>query len=301
MENKTAILTGAAGFAGIHLLKALLNEGYTVYAVVRKGSAHNKRLYDGNLFKADEMPGKLIMTEIADSDYKSLPGLTGNDCEYFFHMASIPGRDDEQAATQNIKDIQEAVKAAKKLGCRRFIGTGSQAEYGIVDGLITEELPPEPFSAYGRSKAQMCSISKALCKEIGMEWVWGRIFSLIGEYEPEGRLIPDMIKCLKNGGEFNTSAATQQWDYLDAGDCARAFIALAERAVSGESYNVANGDHHELKYYTELLKKRFGGNVIYGEEAANRVSLNASVDKIKRDTGWMAKISFMETIERVYG
>ena len=300
------IVTGAAGFAGIHLTKHLAEHGYNVYAVVRRGSDHNKRVDDIHA------EGKIRIVEIDDSDFDSIPGRINEKCEYFFHMAHRPGgRNDEIIAYSNVEDIKKAVKAAKGTGCRRFIGVGSQAEYGVVDGLITEDRLPAPFSMYGAAKVAECIMSRTQSQIEGLEWVWGRIFSLIGEYEPKGRLIPDLVGSLKhlneNSGKgenvIRLSAATQYWDYLDAGDCAEAFIALAEKGKNGEIYNVANGDYHPLKYYTEILKDVYApGEILeYGEESNPRVTLMPSVQKINEDTGWRAKIKFNETIKRVYG
>ena len=181
----------------------------------------------------------------------------------------------------------------------------------MVDGLITEDRLPAPFSMYGAAKVAECIMSRTQSQIAGLEWVWGRIFSLIGEYEPKGRLIPDLVDSLKHLNEnrgkgenvIRLSAATQYWDYLDAGDCAEAFIALAEKGKNGEIYNVANGDYHPLKYFTEILKDVYApGEILeYGEESNPRVTLMPSVQKINEDTGWRAKIKFNETIKRVYG
>lgn len=300
------VVTGATGFAGIHLTRHLIEHGYYVFAVVRHGSEHNKRLIDLNC------SGRLQIVEIDDSDFEIIPEKIDTKCEYFFHMAHRPGgRDDEGVAYSNVEDIKKAVKAAAKIGCRRFIGVGSQAEYGVVEGLITEDIPFAPFSMYGAAKAAECIMSKTQSRIAGMEWVWGRIFSLIGEYEPKGRLIPDLIDSLKrinenadkDGTDISLSAGTQDWDYLDAGDCAEAFIALAEKGRDGEIYNIANGDYHPLKYYTERLKDIYAPGTVmnYGAESFPRVTLKPSVKKIREDTGWRAAVPFEETIKRVYG
>jgi nucleoside-diphosphate-sugar epimerase len=220
-------------------------------------------------------------------------------------MALFPGhgRNDTEAGYANVGFTRDAVDEAARLGCRRFIAVGSQAEYGVRNDLITEDLPARPFSMYGAAKAAACQLSRIQARVYGMEWVYGRIFSLIGKYEPAGRLIPDIIRQLGRGEEIHLSAATQNWDYLDAGDCAEAFIAIAERGRDGEIYNVANGDWHELKYYTEMLRSMYGPEtpVIYGAEADPRVSLQPSVEKIYADTGWKAEISFEESVRSVYG
>lgn len=317
--RKTAVLTGAAGFAGIHLLNHLLMHGYRVYAVVRKNSPHNIRLQEQNLLLNDQAyrnafgwtgagyTGELVVIEIDDSDFATLPEHINEPVDLFFHMASVPGsgRDDIAAAYRNVTDANAAVTAASALKCRRFIGTGSQAMYGVVDGTITEDIRYNSFNMYGAAKASICELTRGQCKCLGMEWCFGTIFSLIGEYEAQGRLIPDLIARLKNGDvSIKLSAGTQNWDYLDAGDCAEAFIRIAEKGVDGENYNVANGDYHPLKYFTEKLVNVYsqnGASVVYGEESFPRVNLEPDISKLRKDTAWRPGIQFLDTIKRVYG
>lgn len=297
MKEKV-VVTGAAGFAGAHITKKLIENGYFVYAVVRKGSLHNSRL---------DFPKESIkLIELADNDYSTIPALIDDVCKYFFHFALRLGidRNDINTYYYNGADMNAVVHSAVILGCKKFIGVGSQAEYGIVNDLICENRCPDPFSMYGAEKVASLYMSKSQATIEGIEWNWGRIFSLIGEYEPSGRLIPDIIDKMKLGETFNLSAATQYWDYLDADDCAEAFIAIAERGKNGEIYNVANGDSHPLKEFMEKLKKMYGvesSKIAYGAEANPRVSLKPDVSKIKKDIGWNANKSFESTIKRVYG
>ena len=52
----------------------------------------------------------------------------------------------------NVKYALQAVKAAKELGCTRFVGAGSQAEYGRVEGTLTPDTPAFPENGYGIAK-----------------------------------------------------------------------------------------------------------------------------------------------------
>ena len=114
------------------------------------------------------------------------------------------------------------------MGCERFVATGSQAEYGPQTDLITEETLPQPIDAYGSAKLATCVLSRQLALDIGIDWIWGRIFSVYGKYEPPGRMLPDLIEALLAGKDYTLSAATQYWDYLHSTDCAEALVALAE-------------------------------------------------------------------------
>ena len=282
------IVSGAAGFAGCNVVEHLIEHGVFVYALVRAGSAHNDRL-------TGISEDKIRLIEIDFDDYKRLPELIDDKCDVFFHLAwGSRGRNDFESEYKNVQRSIDALEAAAALDCKRFVATGSQAEYGVKDEIITEDLIPEPFTAYGAAKVAACYLTKCRAEQLGIEWVWGRIFSLYGKYEPYGRLLPDIIKMMKNAEIPSISAATQYWDYLDAADGAEAIIALAERGRSGEIYNIANGDYHPLKYFMEILRERYapGIRINYGELPNPCVTLRPSVQKIKEHTGWEAKVKF---------
>ena len=292
---KKVIVTGAAGFFGFNLAKALLNRGYYVYAVARHGSAHNDRL--------EGMQN--LRPIIADmSQYDSLGKQIKEPCDYFFHLAwRSDERDNFSVQCQSMEAACRALSAAKKIGCRRFICTGSQAEYGPQDGLSAENTLPTPATAYGATKLAACYLTKNQAEQLGLEWIWARIFSLYGPYEPRGRMLPDLAAALLRGESFRLTAATQYWDYLYAFDAAEALIALAEHGQSGEIYNVANGDYRPLKEFTEEVREIIAPSVpiIYGADSRQAISLCPSVAKIQRDTGWRAKTDFADGIRATYG
>ena len=288
-----AIVTGAAGFTGLNLVEALLAAGYFVYAVVRPGSAHNKRIQTGQ---------QLSMVEADLGDLAGLSEKITEKCDVFFHLAWQGDRDDFAVQYGNVDASLIALEAAAQLGCRRFICTGSQAEYGLQQGAVTEETLPMPVNAYGAAKLAVCYLTKRRAEQLGIEWIWGRIFSIYGKYEPATTLISYLVASLRSGESPNLTAATQNWDYLYSEDAADALLALAAAGQRGEIYNIANGNYRPLRDFTEEVRAHFAPQVAihYGEEARQIVSLQPVVEKIQQDTGWRAKTPFMEGLMRSY-
>jgi len=289
-----AIVTGAAGFAGAHLTRALAQRGFAVYAIVRPGSLHNRRL---------SVLESVKQIECDLNDLHLLPEKIGEPCDCFFHLAWTGEANAFAAQYANVNISLVALKVAAGLSCKRFVATGSQAEYGLQTELITEDTLPAPFTPYGAAKMATMHLTKSLAAELGVEWIWGRIFSLYGEFEPHGRMLPDLVSALRAGKDFALTAATQNWDYLLANEAADALIALMERGRDGEVYNIAHGAYRPLKTFTEEMRNYFApeSNISYGKSNALAVSLQPSVAKIQRDTGWQAQISFMDGIRRTYG
>ena len=291
-----AIVTGAAGFIGANLTEQLIKKGYKVIAVVRPDSLHNNRI-------SELSSNDLTMIPLEMENISSLPALVENYdpglFDTFYHLALHGGRNNRDIQQKNIADSMKALEAAAQLNCKRFVCTGSQAEYGAIrDQLITEDLLPDPFSAYGAAKVAICHLTRVRAAQLGLEWVWGRIFSVIGRYEPNGRMLPDLIRKMKQGESMILSSCEQNWDYLDAQDAANALIALGERGKNGEIYNIANGEYHKLKYFTEIIRRQYGPtlSILYGNDPDPFVSLQPSVEKIQKDTGWKAEIRFEESL-----
>ena len=293
---KNYIVTGAAGFLGCNLTERLVQEAGTyVYAVVRPGSPHNARLAASERLT-------LIPADLAD--YAHLDKMIGASCDVFFHLAWQGGRDDFAAQYGNIAHTLDALEAAARLGCRRFIATGSQAEYGRQTALITEEACPHPADAYGAAKLAACALSRQRAADLGVAWIWGRVFSLYGRYEQEGRMLPALVKSLRSEQPFALSSSGEQnWDYLYAADAADALLALAERGRAGEIYNIANGGYRPLRDYIEEARAVIAPqcDVTYGAADADVFSLQPSVEKICRDTGWQPMTDFVDGLRCGYG
>ena len=293
---KNYIVTGAAGFLGCNLVERLMQEDDVhISAVVRPDSPHNVRFIS---------PKRLTIVPADLSEYARLDEMIDEACDVFFHLAWQGGRYDFAEQYGNIADTIGALEAAACLGCKRFICTGSQAEYGRQTALITEETCPHPADAYGAAKLAACALSRQRAADLGVAWIWGRVFSLYGRYEQEGRMLPALVKSLRSEQPFALSSSGEQnWDYLYAADAADALLALAEQGRAGEIYNIANGDYRPLRDYIEEARGVIAPqcDVTYGAADADVVSLQPSVEKICRDTGWQPMTDFVDGLRCGYG
>lgn len=293
---KKYIVTGAAGFLGCNLTERLMWEEDThIYAVVRPDSPHNARLTESE---------RLTLVSADLADYTHLDEMIGTACDVFFHLAWQGGRYDFAAQHGNIGHTIGTLEAAVRLGCRRFICTGSQAEYGRQKQLITEETCPHPADAYGTAKLAACALTRQRAADLGIEWIWGRVFSLYGRYEQAGRMLPALVNSLRMGQPFTlSSSGTQNWDYLYAADAAEALLALAKRGRTGEIYNIAHGEYRPLREFIEEARAVIAPqcDVAYGTADADVFSLQPSVEKICHDTGWRPVTDFVDGLRCGYG
>ena len=289
---KTAIVTGATGFIGYHLAKKLSALGIFVYAIIRPNSKNKHRLKNLSNIK---------IIELDMADIKKLPSIITAKYDVFFHIAWEGERNDFGKQYQNVEYTIQAVDIAKELGCKRFICTGSQAEYGLYEDVVTEETLPKPNTAYGSAKVAACYLSKYRAQELGIEWIWTRIFSAYGEYDNPKALIPYLIESFKNNNEVNLTSCRQNWNYLYIDDVVNVLALLIEQGKSGEIYNIASNETKVLKDFVEEIKKIVKGDSTINYATNNNVvvSLNPCIEKIMADTSWKIKFKFYEGISEI--
>jgi len=288
---KKVVLTGATGYLGFALLTELIQNDIYVYALCRENSRRRSRL--------DVLPHvKVIEADL--NHVEKIDDVSG--CDVFYHLAW----DTEQHRdfTRQYKNVDMSVnclKLAKKLGCRRFICTGSQAEYGNVADLITEETLLKPTTSYGACKAATYYLTVDLAKRLNIEHTWARVFSVYGPNDGQNTLIMTIIRDLQSKGEANLNTnGEQMWNYLYEEDAARALRLLGWNPHSDTMYNLASRDNKPLKGFVEELRKRVNDSSIvwYGEEKS-MVNMNVSSEKIRREIGEFENVKFVDGVSEM--
>lgn len=296
---QTAVVTGPTGAIGIALCEKLLRENVTVYAVCRPGSSRIK-----------DLP-KAAALHVVECDAKELATLPqkmeGVSVDAFFHFAWAHtigrGRNDMPAQIENIQSTIDAVRAAKALGCQVFLGAGSQAEYGRVEGLLKSDTPAFPENGYGMAKLCAGQMSRVEAKALDIDHVWVRILSVYGPHDGPMTMISGTIRKLLAGERPALTAGIQRWDYLYAGDAADAFYLAACHGRNGAVYPLGSGQAMPLKDYIIQMRDAIDpalplglGEVPYGPLQV--MHLQADISALQADTGFAPKTPFAEGIRK---
>lgn len=296
---QTAVVTGPTGAIGIALCEKLLRENVTVYAVCRPGSSRIK-----------DLP-KAAALHVVECDAKELATLPqkmeGVSVDAFFHFAWAhtigQGRNDMPAQIENIQSTIDAVRAAKALGCLVFLGAGSQAEYGRVEGLLKSDTPAFPENGYGMAKLCAGQMSRVEAKALDIDHVWVRILSVYGTHDGPMTMISGTIRKLLAGERPALTAGIQRWDYLYAGDAADAFYLAACHGRNGAVYPLGSGQAMPLKDYIIQMRDAIDpalplglGEVPYGPLQV--MHLQADISALQADTGFAPKTPFAEGIRK---
>lgn len=268
-------MTGATGFLGGALLRELLNNGYEVVALVR--DLRKAKIWGD--FK------NLVVVETDLTSVREIPEIAG--CEVFYHLAWSVERGNFDEQYKSIGIMLNCFKLAKLAGCRRFLGVGSQAEYGETTEQITEETATHPTEPYGAAKLAAYYLGERLANQLGIGFVWARVFSVYGDHDKPYTLYSRLTHELARNGEFTlTSDGSHIWNYLHETDASRALRLLAEMEACTGIYNVASSLSMPLKDYIEILRQRHAPNakVIYSTQKC-AVNLRVSTEKLRNAIG----------------
>ncbi len=290
------IITGATGAIGTALVDTLIKNNIEVLVLTRENSKRN-----------DNIPEHPLVS----IRYCSLDGLnelqndTDKAYDVFYHFAwmgaSGSGRHNMYMQNENVKYALDAVALAKRFGCHTFVGAGSQAEYGRVEGLLKPETPTFPEMGYGYAKLCAGQMTRDYAHQLGMKHIWVRILSVYGPNDGKQSMVMSTIDKLKAGEVPQFTKGEQMWDYLYSGDAAEAFRLLGNKGIDGKTYVLGSGQARPLAEYIETIRNVVSpdaeialGAIPYAEKQV--MYLCADVSDLQRDTGWTPKVSFEEGI-----
>jgi len=293
---KNIIMTGATGILGTAIITECIQNNIRVTAVARPSSS-----------RLDRIPksGKVNVIKCGLDELNKLPELLPGKHEVFYHLgwADIDKsvRNDAEKQERNIKYTINAVEAANRLGCKVFIGAGSQAEYGRYDTAIKEEFETKPGTVYGKAKLEAGKSAAGLCAKYKIKFVWPRIFSIYGLNDGLNTFIMYCISKLLKKEKPSLTACTQIWDYLYCSDAAKALILLAEKGMDGQVYNVASGIGLPLLEYVNIIRNAIDPRAELGvgdlDQGRKLMNLYADITKIKKHTGFKPMVSFKHGIK----
>jgi dihydroflavonol-4-reductase len=231
----TALVTGAAGFVGSHVVRALLADGQRVRALVRPSS--NRR----NL--ADLEVG-LVYGDVRDPE--ALAAAVQR-CDTVYHVAAMyssrPG-DAVEMYSVNVLGTKRVLRAALEEGVRRVVLTSTIGTIGRPDsgGPATEECPfnlMESASAYVKSK-YLAEVAAESLHQVGLPLVTVHPCAPIGsgDFRPTvtGQRIVDFLRGRRPSyiaGGINTVAVQ---------DVAVGHVLAAESGQDGRHYILGNAD-----------------------------------------------------------
>lgn len=306
------LVTGATSIIGAPLIKKLLEDGHIVTAIVRPHSLNFNRISKIN------DTSKLNIIALDLSDISKLSSILPNGCDICFHLAwdgaGSENRKKRSIQQKNVVDSFALFKTVSLLGCKKFIFSGSQAEYGVCMKKIREDTVCNPISEYGKAKVDFMNLVKNWlfqeykCGNTTMQYIHTRIFSVYGPEEHKGSLIESCISAFSKGESIVLSQCSQLWNYMYIDDLIEAFISLMKAEIPSqfEIYNLAGAEYETMHLYQYVEKiyqiMHYHGSYQLGgrsQNAEGETNLNPDISKIQRHTNWYPKNSFEKGIQKI--
>lgn len=295
---KKVIVTGATGMVGASMIEQMAADNIQVTAIIRPNSKKRKNLIEHPNVKVVEcdINQLLSLKESLDKDY---------DTFYHFAWDGTYGesRNDALLQEQNVRNTLEAVELAHSSGCKVFVGAGSQAEFGFVEGELSDKVPKNPVTGYGIAKYTAGKLSAVMCERLGMRQSWGRIVSTYGPRDNSYTMVMSSIIGMLNGERMSFTKGEQVWDYVYGEDCSRAFYLIGKYGRHGKAYTIGSGKSRLLKEYIAAIRDVVNPELEIGlgerDYYPNQVmQLTADISELTADTGFLPEIDFEEGIRR---
>jgi len=304
--KQIALVTGAEGFIGSHLVNFLHADGWKVIgAYLNQGPAISAELPNVRFEQCDLRNGQRISqilnehqpTHIFHLGAQSLPTLSwSNPVETF--ESNIMGS----------LHLFEAVRHAKKPAT--VVSACSSAEYGHVPPAaipVTEEQPFRPLHPYGISKVCLDLLAREYFLDYKIPAINLRLFNTTGPgktSDAPSDFVRQLVR-IKKGLQppvIEVGNLKPHRAFLDVDDTVRGFYLAALKGKHGEAYNLCATKTHEIG---ELLRTAIRLSGVKAEirpvprlmRPSDEKIIFGSTRKIRRDTGWKPLKSIEQTLK----
>jgi len=242
MQQQTALITGADGFIGSHLVELLVREGYKVKAL----SQYNSFNYWGWLEDVDCRKDIEVLTgDVRDPHYCK---HICKDVDIVFHLAALIAIPYSYVAPDsyvdtNVKGTLNICQAALENGVKRVIHTSTSEVYGTAQYVpIDEKHPLQAQSPYSASKIGADAMALSFFNAFDLPLTIARPFNTYGPRQSARAVIPTIISQIAAGKkQIQLGDVTPTRDFNYVADTCRGFLELSrcDQAI-GETVNIGS-------------------------------------------------------------
>jgi UDP-glucuronate 4-epimerase len=294
-----ALVTGAAGFIGSHLVEALLARGHEVVGIDNFSSYYDPALKHANTAAALPHPRyRLVADDLVGADLDAL--LDGVDM--VFHLAGQPGvraswgRGFPAYLQENLLATQRLLEA---LTCRPVpvVAASTSSVYGESGGRpLPEHAPLQPVSPYGMTKAAAEQLIDVYRRDRGVPVVCLRYFTVFGPRQRPDMAFQRFVDAVESARPvhvFGTGQQSRDFTFVD--DVVSATIATV--GAPSPVYNVGGGTPASINEALAMLQQVTGKQaaIVHENRARGDVYRTwADTSLLREEVGWQPRTTLAE-------
>jgi dTDP-6-deoxy-L-talose 4-dehydrogenase (NAD+) len=261
------LLTGATGFVGRQVLRALHDCGMAVRVVIRESKKDQLKAVSGiesvvvsrDLFAEDSIWWATVCQSV----------------DAIVHVAWYVDPPTYLRSPKNLDCLSGTLSLAKgaaRAGVRRFVGIGTCFEYDLTGGTLSVQTALRPLTPYAGAKAAAFMALSQWFPERGIEFAWCRLFYLYGEGEDSRRFVPYLHAKLTAGQPVELTSGTQVRDYLDVAEAGRMIAKIALGTLQGP-FNICSSIPISVRQFAEQIADEYGRRDLlrFGARADNLI------------------------------
>jgi len=303
LGGKRTLVTGAGGFIGANLVRALAGRGAEVHAIVR-GATNLWRLAgiepEIEIHLADLTDGARL-TEVIKA---ARPEIIFNSAVFSGH----PSNSEERVAAlrDNVIGTANLLESLAAVEFSRLVHLGGSLEYGAKAEPMLESDLLEPTTFRGVTKAAATLLCRQFALSERRPVVILRPFSVFGYWEAHSRLVPTLMLALLKHNELRLTAGGIRRDFIFIEDVVEACLAAATTAgIEGEIINAGSGEQWSNEELAAAAQEVAGIEIKMTPDAFPRRPADtdhwvADVSKAKRLLGWAPRHTLREGLAKTF-
>lgn len=298
-----ALIIGAAGFVGAHLIAHLQQKGWDVLATKLPSENPAAQVEWHDLDIMDPTALQVLLKELCP--------------DYIFHLAAQSSvasswKNPRLTVDINIQGSLNLLEALRNLSRHpRILLIGSGEEYGYTSAdeiPIVEETVLRPGNIYAATKATQGMLGSIYAKAYGLDIMMVRAFNHFGPGQAASFVVSDFcvqIAEIEKGSReavIRVGNLDAERDFTDVRDVVRAYALLAENGRAGEVYNVGRGKAISIRHLLDVILASAKVSVKIEQDPARLRPLDvpiieADIAKIRKTTGWYPEITIEQSIQ----
>ena len=293
------LITGASGFIGQHLVKKLIEQGHTIFAISRSADLQ---------YVSNNTDNLIYFKSSLELENRTLERIKDFEPEILIHLAweKIPDFSFETSFENLRNHIHFFRNIFTITSLKKIIVTGSCWEYNKKLGVCTESDICISDNFFTWAKNSLRDFLQFECLQKNINFIWSRIFYVYGPEQRIESLIPSVIESIRNGlmPELKTPSNANDFIYVD--DVAEGLLQFAINDISSGIYNLGSGKSMPVIDVVSSIENSLNGNGILSKELLTRTKQSnkdtdfwADMTKTFSTIKWKPRISLAMGVEKM--